>query len=72
MKRSEMIKAIKARLDVTPIQGDYADQFLTVVELLGMLPPSDDLNTGAWDIPVPTWEPEEDDSDDDDKYCGAV
>jgi hypothetical protein len=41
MKRSEMIRAIKQRLDNTVCnEEDYADQFLTVVEQLGMLPPT--------------------------------
>lgn len=41
MKRSEMIKKIHEKMDGEPINfRNYAEQFLNVVEQLGMLPPS--------------------------------
>lgn len=69
MKRSEMIRQIHARLNGTPIDHDnYADQFLTVVEELGMLPPyydvyiTDPLHlklVGPGPIKAGGWEPED-------------
>ena len=84
MKRSEMIKAIKAELDGSIIDWNYAEQFLNVVETLGMLPPKRLLGIKDWDKnihktysewvqspgEVNKWEPETD--DDSDNYCGAI
>lgn len=60
MKRSEMIAAIHQRMNGTMIDHDnYADQFLSVVEELGMLPPIESYRCVMdLDLGVPEWEDE--------------
>lgn len=59
MKRSEMIKAIHEKLDGTPVnQQNYAEQFLDVIEELGMSPPWSIGLRQVLGTPGHIWEPE--------------
>lgn len=63
MKRSEMLDIMveqlaKEQLNIYSSARFVCEVMLNLIEKNGMLPPSEDLNTGAWDIPIPEWDPE--------------
>lgn len=60
VKRSEMISQIHAIMDGTPIEYEYANQFLTIIEKLGMIPPSCEFKMGDMIVRDNCWEPEDD------------
>lgn len=66
MKRSEMLKLIRAELLGKPTGGNFEEEILNTVEKLGMLPPTiismpDQYNRtdGTYGFEVNEWEPED-------------
>ena len=59
MKRSEMLKLIRAELLGKPTGGNFEEEILTTVEKLGMSPPGIESKDGNLFDLVHEWEPED-------------